>query len=369
MQTYDFAVVGGGASGLVAAIAAARRGKRVVVLEQNPRIAKKLLATGNGKCNLLPAARIAGDYNTDFVESVLGAYSVSDVRRFFRSIGLPTREEGGRIYPYSLEASSVVNVLRRGLDAEGVTVMTDFGVRSIEKGNPFLIRSHQSAVAAHRVLVAVGSAAGGGKDSLFLLQPFGLQPAKRVPSLAPILTDARYVRGLRGVRMPCKVSLAIDGNVAASVCNEIIFKDNGISGSAIFDLSVEYARRGAPQNAVLYFDFVPECSVAEVETLVRECGDALLHRAVYQLLAGQTPRATAERIKHYIVPIKGAGHPDLAQVISGGISVDAVDPVTLEVRSCPGLYLAGEALDVDGICGGFNLYWAWASGLTVGNNV
>ncbi|MBO7155996.1 MAG: aminoacetone oxidase family FAD-binding enzyme [Clostridia bacterium] len=364
---YDVIIIGGGISGMICAITAARRGKSVVLLEKNDKIGKKLLATGNGKCNLANVNSTIGKYNTDFVNKILTEYPIEKQLDFYASMGLLVKEVEGRFFPYSEQASVVLNTMRRELDKLKVRVVTSEQVTHVENG--FIINGFK----APKVVLATGSKATFGTESGYLYERFGHLNSKIYPSLVPILTATDNIKGLRGVRLQAKVKLYVEDRYVAETHDEIIFKDNGVSGTAIFSLSQRLARLGG-KSAKLIIDFMPEYTKEQIENLVKEFDgiDGIFHKEIVSnimRLSGGNFSKLVGLIKSYPLENARLGSMELAQVASGGLAVDGFNEETLESKFQKGLYATGEVLDVDGECGGFNIMWACASGLAVGNNV
>ena len=364
---YDLIAVGGGVSGMVAAICAARRGKKVLILEKGERVGRKLLATGNGKCNLANTAPVAGKYNSDFALTALREFPLEAQLDFWRSIGLVTRVTEGRVYPYSEQASGVLNALRAALTKNDVETLVSAGAERIE--GRYTVNGVYRAKA---LLLATGSNASFGYESLDLLAHYGHRSTPRIPALVPLMTDKRHLKGLKGVRVRADVALRADGKEIARTSDEILFKDNGVSGTAAFTLSGTLARKGITDgSALLVIDFAPEFTEQELSALF--IGgvepEGMFHKevaaAIKRIAAseGSKPERVA---KNFTLDCVRPGPKELAQVMCGGLETAGFYPDTLESRYSPGLYAAGEALDVDGECGGFNLMWAVASGMAVG---
>jgi len=369
MTVYDVAIVGGGAAGLTAAIVAAERGRAVVLLEASDRVGKKLLATGNGRCNLAPVTVSASDYNCAFATEVIGrAGGVEAVLAFFRAHGLLTAREDDRWYPQSFTASAVLGVLRSACDRAGVVTVPSCKVTAPEKKKGLW---EIGGVCAKKVIVATGSSATFGLESAPLLEKLGLPTSPVRPSLVPLLTDPEAVKGLRGVRVRAALQLVQNGKELARSQGEVQFKDNGISGIAVFDLSCVMARRGGEGYAVR-MDFFPDRTTDELTSLIAQFGTVgVCHKELAQnaqLVAGTSPLALAKTLKSYTVRVRSLGSMALAQVVSGGVRTTALQ-TNLASTQDETLFVVGEAVDVDGRCGGYNLLWAWASGMTAGASV
>ncbi|WP_411678216.1 NAD(P)/FAD-dependent oxidoreductase [Caproicibacter sp.] len=403
MQKADLAVVGGGPSGMAAALAAARaggRGMSVAVLEKNDRVGKKLLLTGNGRCNL--TNRSAGEsshYHGDAAaHRILKDFSPEQALLLFQKLGLLCRElDGGRIYPYSLQAASVLNVLRRNLDRCGVETVCGFDVKSVRKSDGgFLISSPEREFFARRLILAAGGSAcprsGSDGGGAVLAKTLGHTVGPLFPSLVQVKTDPARVRPLKGIRCPAAVSFRAEGEILRASAGEVQFTENALSGICIFELSRCVGEIRAPKNAEILLDLFPEYSPEKLKELLQTASVGAGDWTVSQLLEGFLPKAltielskyalggastpasrlsdeTLDRLvsaaKGYAFPVRGTLSWDHAQVTAGGVPLLELTE-RLESKKCGGLYLCGELLDVDGDCGGYNLHWAWASGVTAG---
>ncbi len=368
---YQVAVIGGGAAGLCAAIAAAEAGSSVILCEKNARVGKKLLLTGNGRCNLSNLSAAPYAYNDpSFVSAVLSEYGCGEIRAFFESLGLWTyADELGRVYPVSETSSSVLDVLR--LRCEALGVQTLCGREAVElrarKGGWQILFREGEELSARRVIVATG---GGTK----LLRNAGHAVTPFEPVLCPIGTDVSPIRGLSGLRVKCRAVLMEKDKKIAAERGEILFRDYGVSGIAAFDLS-----RSVCAGQTLSLDLMPDMSEGELRDKLDarnmpagEVFTGIFHRrvgeAILRAAGSGAPEALARTIKNFTLSVTGKAETKLAQVTRGGAKNGEFDPKSMSSRLCPGLYAAGEALDVDARCGGFNLHWAFASGLTAGRS-
>lgn len=389
-------IIGGGASGMMAALTASEnRENHVLLLERQARVGRKLLATGNGRCNLSNLNISLAHYHgqtPEFCRYALKEFGVERTLAFFHSLGLlTTAEESGRIYPRSDSANSVVDVLRLTLEQRAnVEIVTGCEVSELRrKKGEFFALSGENRYSADRVIVCAGGAAGGklgGTDLGYrLLASFGHSKTKICPALVQLRTDTAYVRSLKGVR--CVARARYGGQERTG---EVQFTDYGVSGPLIFELSREAACRGGGE---LLLDLLPETTEEELCMMLRsrcenlpglKCEDLLtgmLHNRLGRTLlrfcgcsldtlcgalsAPQLARI-AHGIKHFALPVLGAMGLEGAQVTAGGVRTEEFFNTTLESRLCPGLYAAGEVLDIDGDCGGYNLQWAWSSGHLAG---
>lgn len=387
-------IIGGGASGMMAALTASERGENeVILLERQSRLGRKLLATGNGRCNLTNRSAAPEHYHGEqpsFCRSALQFFDVEQTLAWFHGLGLLTvTEESGRVYPYSDSANSVLDVLRLTLEQRAnVSVRTGFEITALRKSRGrFCAVSDAEELWGDCAIVCAGGCAGGklgGTELGYrLLGSFGHSRTKLYPALVQLRTDTTFVRALKGVR--CQAAVCADGRTYRG---ELQFTDYGISGPVVFELS----RCLAPQT--IRIDFLPDLERAEVvellknrraampelpsedlftgllhnrlgRTLLRSCGYGL-DRPCGSFDDSELSRA-AEAAKRFTLAVLGAMGMDQAQVTAGGIRTAEFDPDTLESRLCSGLYAAGEVLDIDGDCGGYNLQWAWSSGRLVGS--
>ena len=365
------AVIGGGAGGLTAAIAAAENGASVKIYERSNRVGKKILKTGNGRCNLTHTNVCPEDYNhPDFVKSVLSEIGTEELLSFFQSLGLWMVTDGeGRVYPRSDTASSVLDVLRLRCATLGAEECCSSEVTSLGKRNGVWILRFADGGSAEADKVIVAS--GGGTK---LTAALGVEQRAFSPILCPLKTDTEPVRGLNGLRVRCKVTLLRRGETVAEEEGEVLFREYGVSGIVILNMS-RYARKGD----VLSLDLLPDREEEKLSRTLEErtaaLGEELLtgifHRRLGEALRRRAPGGAAELahiIKNYTLAVEGAADTANAQVTRGGAAVEAFDSETLECRDWDGLFMVGEALDVDGRCGGYNLHWAFASGLRAGRS-
>jgi len=392
-KKFDVVIIGGGAAGLFLATQLPPVLK-VALLESNDRVGKKLLATGNGKCNLTNLDMNIVHYNKpNIVEDFLDRFDSHNTIQTFEQLGLVTKVVDKRVYPYSECASSVLDVLRRAVDKSGVETYTNHQVNFIESYNDGfnvqgIIKQEDKAnesfnIHCDYVVLATGSNATFGKDCSSLFTAFGHTIRQMTPSLVPIKTDKEPIKGLSGVRVKAGVRIGYRYEVG-----EVLFKDFGLSGIAVFNLASEISRGRAKVGDMLTVDYMPEYSKAEVEEILtkrgkdRTCGEIMMgtfHSKVQERLlwaAGCTPedkasdyiRQIANAIKNYKFTIEGLGDSSLAQVMSGGLNPREFDEnlMSLKVKNA---YAVGEVLDIDGDSGGYNLQWAWSSAKAVAQSI
>ena len=393
-------VIGGGTSGMMAALTAAEDPRnQVTLLERQSRVGRKLLATGNGRCNLSNLHASPANYHgeqPDFVRHAMEYFPVSDTLALFRSIGLITvAEESGKVYPFSDQANSVVDVLRFALEQRGVTVRCGCEVLSAgKKARGYSVKTAEESFYGDKLIIACGGAAGaklGGTDLGYkLLQSFGHHLTSITPSLVQIRTDVSTTRSLKGVRAEAGLILKRNGQTVATNRGEVQFTDFGISGPAVFELSREASGGG---EQILLLDLMQLMEEAELTAYLTEKRTAVsgvpledfltgvLHNRLGRVilkqvgldltrLSGSLTDPELNRIAHTIkffpLTVTGVMGLEQAQVTAGGICTSEFRPDTLESRLAPGLFATGEVLDIDGDCGGFNLQWAWSSGRLAG---
>lgn len=397
-------IIGGGAAGMMAALTAAKQGASVTLLEKNERLGKKLAATGNGRGNLSNRLMNSGCYNgadPGFTKPALAAFGVDDTVAFFRALGVICREdEDGKLYPMSNQASSVVDCLRFAIEAAGINVLTGFTAEKVRRDkHGFTVTGGGQELSCDRLIIAAGGEAapklGGSPSGYKLLEALGHHSTPRFPALVQVKTDNTYPKAMQGLKIDGEVTLEVKGGSREKAAGEILFTEYGISGPAVFAVSrvaAEAAAKGIEARAVL--DMLPELGWHQLYELLaersRSCGyltlenffAGLLHKKLGIMLCkycGIAPlsrlcgtltdnelKQLADAVKKFRLAVKGVTGFANAQVTAGGISTKEVDPRTMGSRLVSGLYLAGEVLDIDGICGGYNLQWAWSSGYLAG---
>ena len=404
-QTVDLAVLGGGASGMMAALSALREARaplRVTVLEKQDRVGRKLAATGNGRCNLTNAHAGPQNYHTSgdiaFLDEAMNAFPPEEVMDIFHELGLiPVERDEGRVYPLSDQAASVVDVLRFSLAECGAQIRCGCLARTVARtAEGFRIACGEDELIARRVVLAAGGEAaprlGGCADGYRIARALGHTVLPRFPALTALKTETEPLRALKGCKFQGEIALRIDGREIRRERGEILFTDYGLSGIAAMQLSA-WAARAEGRRVEAELRFLPETPDALTEelkarqnalcsrpledfltgmlnkriaqTLLKQCTDEPLASPAAALKSEEL-RALAGRLHAWRLRVTGVQGFDQAQVTSGGVSTREVDPRTMQSRRCPGLYLCGEVLDVDGDCGGYNLQWAWASGLLAG---
>ena len=394
-------IIGGGASGMAAALAAAQnQNVQVVLLERQARVGRKLQATGNGRCNLTNLNAGKGGYHGDdagFAVNALKVFGPERTLEWFRSLGLFTvAEESGRVYPYSDQANSVVDVLRFGLERENIRLETGFEVEKVKRtAEGFRLEGTGGTVCCDKLIIACGGLAGtklGGTMSGYkLLRAMGHKCTKLRPTLVQLKSSWGGVAGLKGVRANCRAEILRNGEHVSGSTGELQFTEYGLSGPVIFEISRDVCQGGG--EWVCRLDFLPEVAEEELhrELLrrkqtnlpVSELLTGILHNRLGRVLtqsvgiSGYVPvsqleeyeiDAVCKAVKGFEVALTEPMGMDSAQVTAGGILTGEFDPDTMESRIVPGLYACGEVLDIDGDCGGYNLQWAWSSGYVAGSH-
>ena len=392
-------IIGAGASGMAAALAAAENpNAEVILLERQARVGRKLLATGNGRCNLTNTHAAQRGYHGEdaaFVKQALAAFDPDAVRDWFRQMGLFTvAEDSGRVYPYSDQANSVVDVLRLALCKPNIQLLTGFEVQKIRREESgFSVSGAEQTIRCDKLIVACGGLAGtklGGSMSGYkLLGKMGHKSTRLRPTLVQLKCGWDGVVSLKGVRANCHVEILRDGEVFSRSRGELQFTEYGLSGPVIFEVSRDACYGSGSWSAKL--DFLPDYEdidlAAELERRrqtelpVEELLTGILHNRLGRVLtraAGVKNKKFVKELSDYELQqvcgaVKGfeieLTEPmgmDHAQVTAGGMRTEQFDPATMESRLVPGLYACGEVLDIDGDCGGYNLQWAWSSGRCAG---
>nr|WP_317281973.1 NAD(P)/FAD-dependent oxidoreductase [uncultured Sellimonas sp.] len=420
-------VIGGGASGMMAALSAARKGAKVLILERNSKMGKKILATGNGKCNFTNINQSPACYrgeHPEFAWEAVCSFPVSDTIRFFLEAGLYSKNRNGYLYPNSEQAQAVRDILQMELERLQVRVETDTDVREIKKEKEgFLISGVRQILTpkkqskkrivfvktgeekkqwhTRKVILATGgmafSSSGSDGTGIKLAKRLGHTIVPCVPALVQLHCRETFYSLLAGVRVTAKVELLIDEVTEAMDTGEIQFTNYGISGIPVFQVS-RYAAKAletGKKKIRAEIDFMPDFTKEQLENFLEnrkkqhpektmsdyftglfhdKIANVLLERADIpkDLPAGKLSQKQKEslckQIKSFSTEIIDTNGFEQAQVSAGGVSTEEIDVHTMESRKIPGLYFAGEVMDVDGMCGGYNLQWAWSSGFLAGSH-
>lgn len=393
---YDIVVVGAGASGMAAAISAKRLkpSLKVVLVEALPRVGKKILATGNGRCNLTNLTANAQSYNTSAVSSVIKEQSPKKIIDFFSSIGLECAADSeSRVYPMSNTATSVLDCLRFEIERLGIEILTDTKITSVKKINGIFILN--SSIRCKRFILSTGGKASPSQGSDGSGYPLLKSLQHTVTPLCPglvQLTVKENVKALKGVRVKADISLkTTSGKSIASSSGEVLFTDYGLSGIAIMDVSRGVENHGCVCNLHIIpefskdgiVDFIMRSKKRNPTLLLEDALSGIVPKKLGQFLIKRTELRSnitlaelkfqqitrlSETIKALSFTVTGTKGFDNAQITVGGADVNEFDMSTLESKINKGLYCTGELLNVDSPCGGFNLQWAWASGIVAGKS-
>ena len=388
-------IIGGGAAGLFAACLLAREGAQVVLLEKQNRVGRKLLSTGNGRCNLTNLNATERDYYGDarYIRAALSALSPKAAMDVFQEMGLICAPDGeGRVYPLSNQAAGVLDALRLCAAENGCEIITEFDVKRLKSSkNGFTAEAADGRrVSGDYAIIACGGLAapklGGCGDGYDLLERFGHSCSPRLPAIVALKTDPEAVRALKGIRMHGVLELYSGDTLLRRETGEILFSETGVSGIAAMQLARSVnleMRRGKKCSLKLNFlpGAAPDCIQERAtllpdrpledflsgvvpkrlgQVLIKNAGVAPLSLAAGELTLSQC-RDIQRQLTGWTLAVKSTLGFEAAQVTCGGARLADFDPESLESRLAPGLFAAGEVLDVDGDCGGFNLHWAWAS--------
>lgn len=402
------AVVGGGAAGMMAAVQAAYAGARVTVYERNDRVGKKILSTGNGKCNFSNEDMRAACYygsGAGYVDGFYKQFGVAETKTFFRELGMRIKDRNGYLYPASEQAATVLDVLRYEMERLGIEICAGFRVTGIDgPGNPGYRLTLETENAAYKkrtydaVILACGGRAapktGSDGTGLAMAKRLGHRIVPTVPALTALRCGETFWKQVAGVRCEARLMLYIDGNEVSSVQGELQLTDYGISGIPVFQFSriAAYALQEG-KTVTVKIDLMPDPGAADTQeafwaqrwerqkrqsmeqfvtgTVNKKVGLLLLKLAGIREtetvceIEGARRRKLEQLFHAFEVTVKGTNSFEQAQVCAGGVDFAEVTDRLESVRR-PGLFFAGEMLDIDGICGGYNLQWAWSSGAVAG---
>jgi len=401
------AVIGGGAAGIMAAIAARYTGASVTILEKNQRIGKKILATGNGRCNLTNVNLEITNYhgkNPEFACGALNRFDVQKTMDFFEYLGIAHKvEDGGKVFPSSEQASSVLDLMRYELDETGVIVICDAEVKEVKKNvREFIISlADGREFRADRVIIATGGKAapqlGSNGSGYILAKNLGHKIIEPFPALVQLKLAAKFLKQIKGIKLEGNAEIIVNNRPVAGAQGEILFTEYGISGPPILSLSrkageymqekqkvylklclINYLSKQKLEEYLvrrfqtrpekpLAFSFVGFINKRLAPVVLREAGITDANKPAGQIIAGERDNIV-KILKDWRFEITGTTSWPNAQVTAGGVDVADVNAQTLESKIVPGLYFAGEVLDIDGDCGGFNLQWAWSSGYVAGES-
>lgn len=408
---HDLIIVGGGASGLVAAITAKDFGIDVAIVEGTDRVGKKILTTGNGRCNISnncikPPFINYHSSNSDFQFTALDKLSLEDTKNFFLSLGLPiVALPTGKLYPQSLQASSVVDILKMAIEDRNIPLYTNCKIKDIHKGKKFKLSTtneEYKLFTANKVILACGGKTapktGSDGSGYNIAKSFGHSITSLVPGIVQLKLDYPHLKALSGVKFDGYVTLLINDEVVKKDFGEILFTDYGISGPPILQISALASQSTfVKKQTEVVVDLLPSYSKDELEdflechfavlshrpiinalvgvihkkiipVLLKECGITNLQMPCYEL-SWKEKMKLVNTLKSWKFTCTGTNDFNQAQVTVGGVNTKDINCNTLESKLVPNLYFCGEILDVHGDCGGFNLQWAWSSGYTVATSI
>lgn len=395
-------IIGGGASGLMAAIAAARQGAGVTLLEKNKQTGKKLLVTGNGRCNFTNRNQELSHYrsqNPELAEKVLKAFSMAETVGFFEELGIIVKERYGYLYPNSGQAASVAEVLRLEAQRLQVKIACNTEVLSVERQEEhFLVKTESWSYEADCVILTCGSKAapetGSTGDGYRFAEAFGHHIIEPLPALTGLYAKEKDCGKLSGVRMDGKVRLVIGTDICMEEEGEVQFTSYGLSGIPIFQVSRFVSRALEEGQACrICLDLWPAYTREQIENILQQKQEYTGNRRGTDLLLGMFPeklsaallaragisgkkkgkdwtdedyKRLSGQIKELWFTVTKCRGYEQAQVCTGGVPLTELKGISMESALEPGLYFSGELLDVDGACGGYNLQWAWSSGYLAG---
>lgn len=386
-------IIGAGASGIVTAINAKNENNRVILLEKNDRIGKKLLATGNGRCNYTNMVLSEKNYSSpDFVKRTLEDFSNEDLINYFRILGLESTLDGNRVYPISLKANSVLNILIYWLEKKGIEVKTNSQVKEIKKTKKgYEVITNEETLRADVVVAAFGGkampASGSDGVSFEILKKMGIRVTDLKPALTQLKLDSKYLKHLSGTKVIGRARLLRDEKVIDEREGEILFTNYGISGPPILDMSVNTKEGDIIEVPLInnikkdsidmlynrYYMF-PDFSLEEFllglvdKKFIHYIVDSLKmdkNTAMNMISMGDFEKIIGLLLKSRFMVTGNTGFKN-AQVTRGGVSLDEVSPESYEAKKFKDLYIIGEALDIDGDCGGYNLHFAFGCGYRLG---
>jgi predicted Rossmann fold flavoprotein len=398
---HDILVIGGGAAGIAAAIASKDMGKDTAILEGSDRIGKKLLSTGNGRCNISNIYLSTDRYhseNPSFPKNILDRFGYSETLDFFSLLGLPlVTLEGGKVYPMSLQASSVLDIFRLALDERGIPVYLDSKVKEVKtssEGFSLLATSGEIFECRHLIICCGGNSfpvSGSDGSGFSLAKHLGHSIIKPIPSLVQLKLRYDHLKAVSGVKFDGYARIVSEEIESQTEYGEILFTDYGISGPPVLQLSRKASYSLSRHEDVrIVIDMMPAMTIPELKEflenhfavfshrsimnsmigivnkklipiILREAGIMDMHKPCWELTVMEKKKLYGI-MKSWSFEVYDTNSFKNAQVTAGGVDTREVSLETLESMIIPGLYFAGEVLDVDGDCGGFNLQWAWATG-------
>ena len=395
MRKHSAVIIGGGAAGICAAISKARTGDSVIICEKMTQLGKKILASGNGRCNLLNDNFGEIYYNPvsrELVKSILVKFGKSEILNFFTGLGLETYLQDGRIFPITNQAASVLKVLEMELTRLSVPIEYDFdcGDVSFTKNGIVVSSQNGNTIMCQKVIITGGGKsypALGADGSIYkVITQLGHTLIHPVPSVVPLVVKDSLCHNLQGQRIFAGTKSIIDGKKSDEVRGELLFTKYGLSGTCVLDVSEEISiaiNRHHKSEVFIAIDMVPfldkERLMLRLENRKREKAlpDEMLvgilpnkiSMALRDLFENGDIATAVNSLKEMRFKVINTKSWNEAEFTSGGINVNEIKPGTLESKLRKGIYFAGEVLDVNGKRGGYNLGWAWASGFVAGQTL
>ncbi|GAA6375044.1 NAD(P)/FAD-dependent oxidoreductase [Firmicutes bacterium i23-0019-B6] len=396
------AVIGGGAAGMMAAITAAREGVKVTILEHKDRIGKKILSTGNGRCNFTNTYQTPACYrsdNRDFAWNIIQKFNVEKTISFFKELGIYPKDRNGYLYPYSDQAAAILEVLQIEIAKLNICVMTEINVLDIQPVKRGIrVTTDKKTITVDSVILACGSKAapvtGSDGSGYQLAKLLGHRIVPVLPALVQLRCAEKFYKSISGVRVQGTVEIYADDISLASDTGEIQLTNYGISGIPVFQVSRYVAKAiYQKQSVTAVLNFMPDMNKDEFLSFLQERITLCPHKTLDEFFTGIFPKKLCELwirlsrlpkemrvsdlsgeqleklvllIQHLRTHITETNAFEQAQICCGGVDTTEINPDTLESNYVQGIYFAGELLDVDGICGGYNLQWAWSSGFVAG---
>lgn len=402
MMTSDILIIGGGASGLMAAISAAQNsaGKKITVLEGNDRVGKKLLTTGNGRCNITNRVVTPDRFHSvsgGSAENIIDKFDVANTCDFFKKLGIIIKEgDDGKLYPASFQASSVLDALRFECERLGVDIICGERAGSIQKRQMTVTTQTGSVYSAKCIIVACGGKAaektGSDGSGYELLKSVGHKITKIFPVIVPVKTEKEKIRALKGIKVNATVRASCDGK-SREEYGEVLFTDYGVSGPPVLQISRIISQGNS--NGMVRLDLMPEYDEKMLFDLIldrsrstfpdklefllygminKRVGQAIIKESGFSLsdkasgLSANDCARISRTAKNFSLRTQGTLGLSSAQATGGGAALSEFDQNTLESQKMKGIFACGEVLDIDGDCGGFNLQWAWSSGYIAGKS-
>lgn len=402
MKKYDIAIIGAGPAGIMAAITASDKGKRVALIDRNPQLGRKLLATGNGRCNLTNRYVALDRYhgaNPEFIQTVLSQFDQHAALEFFEDLGLVLKEESnGRMFPRTNQASSVVEVLRQRLVRNKVDILPEAQVMEIERSPLWKISLNSGKIIQSvKLIIATGGRAahylGSTGDGFSWAKKLGHSLTLMHAALVPIEVAEQWPKEAQGIKVDARVWSTCADEIICESTGDLLFTSYGVSGPAVMAQARNIAPILKTSKVLLHVDIFPDITEEQLDQTVLRIFGSDGRKSIKDALAGLLPSglipiiiglaeldetsrvADIKRnkrlhivriLKNLTLTVSKLRPYKEAQVTAGGVDCEEINPQSMESRLVNGLYFAGEILDVDGDSGGFNLQWAWSSGYVAG---